>query len=90
MQRIDDLLRSGTTLSFEFFPPKTEEAAAAFSEAYEDLAELSPDFASITYGALGSTRATTETLVNRLNAEHAYPTMPHSPASVTRATSWLS
>lgn len=77
MQRIDDLLRSGTTLSFEFFPPKTEEATAAFTEAYEDLAELSPDFTSITYGALGSTRSQTEQLVNGLNAEHGFPTMPH-------------
>lgn len=75
--RIDDLLRAGTTLSFEFFPPKTPEGMDAFTAAYDDLAQLSPDFTSVTYGALGSTRGTTETLVNRLNAEHAFPTMPH-------------
>jgi len=75
--RIDDLLRSGTTLSFEFFPPKTPEGMDAFTAAYEDLAQLSPDFTSVTYGALGSTRGQTESLVNRLNAEHAFPTMPH-------------
>lgn len=77
MQRIDDLLRSGTTLSFEFPPPKTEEAAIAFDAAFADLAELSPDFTSITYGALGSTRDTTEALVNRVNGEFSFPTMPH-------------
>ena len=77
MQRIDDLLRSGTTLSFEFFPPKTDEGQAAFTAAFEDLAELRPNFASVTYGALGSTRSQTEALVNGLNAEHSFPTMPH-------------
>ncbi|MDQ8045130.1 MAG: methylenetetrahydrofolate reductase [Solirubrobacteraceae bacterium] len=77
MQRIDDLLRAGTTLSFEFFPPKTPEALATFREAFGDLATLAPDFASMTYGALGSTRTETEGLVNGLNADHAFPTMPH-------------
>lgn len=77
MQRIDDLLRSGTTLSFEFFPPKTDDGHAAFSEAFTDLAELSPSFSSVTYGALGTTRTQTEELVNGLNAEHGFPTMPH-------------
>ncbi len=49
--RIDDLLRAGTTLSFEFFPPKTPEGMDAFTAAYDDLAQLSPDFTSVTYGA---------------------------------------
>ncbi|MBO9534648.1 MAG: methylenetetrahydrofolate reductase [Solirubrobacteraceae bacterium] len=75
--RIDDILRSGTTLSFEYFPPKTPEAMEAFSAAYDDLAQLNPDFTSVTYGALGSTRGTTEAIVNRLNAERPFPTMPH-------------
>lgn len=77
MARIDDLLRSGTTLSFEFFPPKTDDGRAAFTEAFDDLAELAPDFTSVTYGALGSSRAVTEELVNGLNAVHGFPTMPH-------------
>jgi methylenetetrahydrofolate reductase (NADPH) len=77
MQRIDDLLRSGTTLSFEFFPPKTDEGRDAFSAAFNDLAQLQPTFSSVTYGALGSTRSQTEELVNGLNAEHDFPTMPH-------------
>ena len=77
MQRIDDLLRSGTTLSFEFFPPKTDDGRDAFSAAFDDLAQLSPNFSSVTYGALGSTRSQTEELVNGLNAAHPFPTMPH-------------
>ncbi|MFT4035146.1 MAG: methylenetetrahydrofolate reductase [Patulibacter sp.] len=79
--RIDDLLRAGTTLSFEFFPPKTDEAAEAFAAAYDDLAGLHPDFTSVTYGALGSTRGTTESIVHRVNAEHPFPTMPHLTCS---------
>lgn len=75
--RIDDLLREGTTLSFEFFPPKTPEGQTAFDAAFSELAELQPSFASVTYGALGSTRTVTESLVNRLNAEYPFPTMPH-------------
>lgn len=77
MQRIDDLLRSGTTLSFEFFPPKTDDGREAFDAAFEDLAELSPTFSSVTYGALGSTRSQTEELVIGLNRGHEFPTMPH-------------
>lgn len=78
--RIDDLLRQGTTLSFEFFPPKTPDAESAFGEAFNELAELSPTFSSVTYGALGSTRSQTEALVKGLNKEHPFPTMPHLTA----------
>lgn len=77
MQRIDDLLRGGTTLSLEFFPPRTPEALQAFRVAFDDLAKLAPNFTSVTYGALGNTRTETEELVNGLNADHEFPTMPH-------------
>ncbi|MDO9355164.1 MAG: methylenetetrahydrofolate reductase [Solirubrobacteraceae bacterium] len=80
MQRIDDLLRSGSTLSFEFFPPKTDDGREAFETAFGDLAELSPSFSSVTYGALGSTREQTQEIVTGLNREHAFPTMPHLTA----------
>ncbi|MDO9355077.1 MAG: methylenetetrahydrofolate reductase [Solirubrobacteraceae bacterium] len=77
MQRIDDLLRNGTTLSFEYSPPRTPEALEAFRAAFADLAGLAPNFSSMTYGALGSTRTVTEELVNGLNADYDFPTMPH-------------
>lgn len=80
MQRIDDLLRKGPTLSFEFFPPKTDDGREAFQAAFADLAGLAPDYASVTYGALGSTRAQTEELVIELNAKYPFPTMPHLTA----------
>ena len=54
MTRIADLLRAGRTLSFEFFPPKTDEAALALRDTIAELDELHPSFVSVTYGAGGS------------------------------------
>jgi methylenetetrahydrofolate reductase (NADPH) len=44
------------SFSFEFFPPRTAEAAAKLSETRAQLASLSPEFISVTFGAGGSTR----------------------------------
>lgn len=77
MARIDDLLRTGRTWSFEFFPPKTPDGERAFAEAVGELSTLEPSYVSVTYGALGGVRHLTRDLVLRVNAEHAYPAMPH-------------
>ncbi|MGJ0486842.1 MAG: methylenetetrahydrofolate reductase [NAD(P)H] [Methylomicrobium sp.] len=51
-------------LSFEFYPPKTEEGAASLKVVHEKLAQLNPGFFSVTFGAGGSTREKTfETVV---------------------------
>ncbi len=42
--------------SFEFFPPKTEDAAVKLRETRAELARLNPRFFSVTFGAGGSTR----------------------------------
>lgn len=42
--------------SFEFYPPKTEEGAASLQVVHHKLAQLKPDFFSVTFGAGGSTR----------------------------------
>ena len=42
--------------SFEFYPPKSPEGAVTLQQVYSKLAELSPDFFSVTFGAGGSTR----------------------------------
>jgi methylenetetrahydrofolate reductase (NADPH) len=62
------LSRSGSpvTVSFEFFPPKTEEMERQLWESIERLAPLGPRFVSVTYGAGGSTRARTHATVARL------------------------
>ncbi|WCO67458.1 methylenetetrahydrofolate reductase [Iamia majanohamensis] len=77
MARIDDLLASGRTVSFEFPPPKTPEALVTFDETMEDLAQLGPQFISVTYGALGTTRDTTRDVVIRVDKERDFPAMPH-------------
>jgi len=56
-------------VSFEFFPPKTEEMERNLWEAIGRLAPLAPDFVSVTYGAGGSTRERTHGTVKRLLAE---------------------
>lgn len=45
-----------TSVSFEYFPPKSDEAADSLWGTVEDLAALGPKFMTVTYGAGGSTR----------------------------------
>jgi len=75
--RIADLLSAGPTLSFEFFPPKTDEAERQLEEAIGALAPLRPSFVSVTYGAGGSTRDRTRDIVIRVNRERPFPVMAH-------------
>ena len=77
MTRIKDLLDAGPTLSFELFPPKNDEMERQLEKCVTELAELHPSFVSVTYGALGSTRERTRDVVTRINAEQAFPAMPH-------------
>ena len=55
MKIIDILNQKKVTLSFEVFPPKTEEALLSVEKATEIIAALRPDFMSVTYGAGGGT-----------------------------------
>jgi methylenetetrahydrofolate reductase (NADPH) len=77
MSRIIDLIDAGPTLSVEFFPPRTAEGERQLADALADLAGLGPSFASVTYGALGSTRDRTRDIVVGMNADHPFPTMAH-------------
>src|SRR3954447_8974002 len=77
MAKIHELLDEGLSLSFEFFPPKTPEMAAAFGTALSELAPLEPTYVSVTYGALGATRTNTRDLVIRVNEQQQFPAMPH-------------
>jgi methylenetetrahydrofolate reductase (NADPH) len=56
-------------VSFEFFPPKTDEMEATLWESINRLAPLNPDFVSVTYGAGGATRERTHTTVSRIIRE---------------------
>lgn len=65
------------SFSFEFFPPKSEEAAKSLFDNIADLQALKPTFVSVTYGAGGSTRQLTNDLVVRIKKETALDPMPH-------------
>jgi len=56
-------------VSFEFFPPKTEQMEKTLWTTVQKLAPLSPDFVSVTYGAGGSTRERTHRTVKRIVEE---------------------
>lgn len=77
MTAIADLIASGRTRSLEFFPPRNDDAERQFHTALGELVGLEPSFASVTYGALGTTQERTRDLVVGMNAEHAFPTMAH-------------
>ncbi|RZJ36849.1 MAG: methylenetetrahydrofolate reductase [NAD(P)H], partial [Brevundimonas sp.] len=64
-------------VSFEFFPPKSDEAEANLWKAIQRLAPLNPAFVSVTYGAGGSTRERTHRTVERLLAETALQPAAH-------------
>jgi methylenetetrahydrofolate reductase (NADPH) len=75
---IRDILASDeTTVSFEFFPPKTAEDAQALYENIALLEALHPSFVSVTYGAGGSTRQLTHDLVLRLKQTTTLDPIPH-------------
>jgi methylenetetrahydrofolate reductase (NADPH) len=61
--------RSGLRVSFEFFPPKTEQMEETLWRSIERLKPLQPNFVSVTYGAGGSTRERTHATVARILAE---------------------
>lgn len=75
---IQDILAGDQpSISFEFFPPKTEESAKALFETISHLEPLEPSFVSVTYGAGGSTRERTRDLVLRLKSSTALNPVPH-------------
>lgn len=77
MSNIADLLATGPTFSFEFFPPKTEEAQLSLLETIAELETLHPSFVSITYGAGGSTRERTHDLVTWIRHNTSILPMAH-------------
>ena len=64
-------------VSFEFFPPNTEKMEQTLWNSVERLAPLAPDFVSVTYGAGGSTRERTHSLVSRIQKEKGVTAAAH-------------
>jgi methylenetetrahydrofolate reductase (NADPH) len=75
---IRDYLATGRpSISFEFFPPKSDEAVAQLAQTIAELAELEPSYVSVTYGAGGSTRERTIDVVSRIKRDAGIEAMAH-------------
>jgi methylenetetrahydrofolate reductase (NADPH) len=76
--RIDGILAERRPVfSFEFFPPKTDEGLVNLRETLAVLSDDAPDFVSVTYGALGSTRDTTIDIVKWIKQDLGIEAMAH-------------
>ena len=64
-------------ISFEFFPPKTDEQRATLEASVPKLKSLKPDYVSVTFGAGGSTLSYTPETVQRLREHHGLDAAPH-------------
>ena len=65
-------------ISFEFFPPRTDEGDRALLEKHiPALLQTKPDFCSVTYGAGGSTREKTLMIVDRIQKQHGMTAVAH-------------
>jgi methylenetetrahydrofolate reductase (NADPH) len=64
-------------ISFEFFPPKTEDGRASLLTAVERLCSISPNFISVTYGAGGGTRGLTLDLCQDIRTKAGCAVMAH-------------
>ncbi len=66
-----------TTISFEYFPPKSNDAWESLYATIAELEQFKPSFVSVTYGAGGSTREMTHDLVVRLKKTTTCDPVPH-------------
>jgi methylenetetrahydrofolate reductase (NADPH) len=75
---IADIMRADSpTFSFEFFPPRSRQAAETLYQTIRDLESYMPHFVSVTYGAGGSTRELTHDLVERIQRTTKLDPIPH-------------
>ena len=76
--KISDLFKTKeVTLSFEVFPPKTDAGFEAVEKAASEIAALSPDFMSVTYGAGGGTSKNTARIAGDLQDRYNVPVLAH-------------
>jgi methylenetetrahydrofolate reductase (NADPH) len=75
--KVIDLLKKKQTLSFEFFPPKTEEQEVRLFEVIAQLKKFNPDYVSVTYGALGTSREKTFFWVKEIKEKYGIEPVAH-------------
>jgi methylenetetrahydrofolate reductase (NADPH) len=64
-------------LSFEFYPPKTDEQRSQLDRTVRKLKAHAPEFVSVTFGAGGSTLSYTPDVVRDLRQTHGLDGVPH-------------
>ena len=77
MKIIDILNQKEVTISFEVFPPKTDDKYAAVEEAARKIAGLHPSFMSVTYGAGGGTSKNTAGIAADIQNKYDTPVLAH-------------
>ncbi len=75
--KITEILARGPSYSFEFFPPRTPAAEEAMATALAELEPLQPSYVSVTYGAGGSTREKTHSIVTGILRDTSITPMAH-------------
>ena len=83
--KIRDILSKGKpTLSFEVFPPKTEDKYDSVEHAALEIARLKPAFMSVTYGAGGGTSRYTVDIASKIQKQQVTPLAHLTCVSSTR------
>ena len=77
MRLTDILNRKELSLSFEVFPPKTQDSFDIVEESIEKIAVLKPSFLSVTYGAGGGTSKYTMDIAKNIKEKYGVETLAH-------------
>lgn len=75
--KIKKILKNNFSISFEFFPPKSEEGEKDLFRNLKSLEAIKPSFVSVTYGAGGSTRDKTRRIVSLIAREEKINVLAH-------------
>jgi methylenetetrahydrofolate reductase (NADPH) len=75
--KISDILQTGPSFSFEFFPPRDDKMEGVLAQTLRDLEPLQPSYVSVTYGAGGTTRERTHDLVVGIDRDTSMTAMAH-------------
>lgn len=77
MKIIDLISNNDNLISFEVFPPKTDDKYDSVQAATEEIAKLKPAFMSVTYGAGGGTSKYTMKIAQNINETYHVPSLAH-------------